>query len=354
MHLMKHILAAIPFALLISSCGGGKQETRKAVNPPDTIPVKVERIDSSVMSAAISASGVITTENETRLSFKIGGVIQQVHVEEGQRVRQGQLLASLNTTEIDAQVRQVQLSLEKAQRDNQRATNLYRDSVATLEQMQNSRTGVEIARQNVQQARFNQQYARIYAPQSGFVVRKLLNAGEVAGPGSPVLVMNELSGNSRWILRAGVSDREWSAIAVGNTAEITMDAYPGRIFRGVVSSKSLAADPASGSFRVEIQVNPDGVQPAAGMFGKAVITPSVSARGYSIPYESLLEANGSKGFVFVTDDRRTVRRVEVTIARMEGQRVYVSEGLAGHSLVVTSGSPYLAEGSVIKITGEHN
>jgi RND family efflux transporter MFP subunit len=277
-------------------------------------------------------------------------VVQQVLVEEGQQVRQGQLLASLNTTEIDAQVRQVQLSVEKAERDNQRASNLYKDSVATLEQLQNSRTGVDIARQNLQQARFNQQFAKIYAPRNGFVVRKLLNAGEVAGPGSPVLVINELSGNSRWILRAGVSDREWSAIATGNTAAITMDAYPGRTFRGVVSSKSLAADPASGSFRVEIRMDPEGVQPAAGMFGKAVITPSESRRGYSIPYESLLEANGKKGFVFVTNDGRTVRRVEVTIASLDGQRVFISEGLAGHAFVVTSGSPYLKEGSFIRIS----
>lgn len=347
---MKHFPVILVFAFLLTSCGGGKPEARITINPSDTIPVMAEPIDSVTMSASINASGMITTENEARLSFKTGGVVQQVLVEEGQQVRQGQLLASLNTTEIDAQVRQVQLSVEKAERDNQRASNLYKDSVATLEQLQNSRTGVDIARQNLQQARFNQQFAKIYAPRNGFVVRKLLNAGEVAGPGSPVLVINELSGNSRWILRAGVSDREWSAIAIGNTAAITMDAYPGRTFRGVVSSKSLAADPASGSFRVEIRMDPEGVQPAAGMFGKAVITPSESRRAYSIPYESLLEANGKKGFVFVTNDRRTVRRVEVTIASLDGQRVFISEGLAGHAFVVTSGSPYLKEGSFIRIS----
>lgn len=342
-------MVTILSASLLYACSGGKPEVRTVSNPADTIPVRVETVDSSSLSTPVSVSGMITTENEVRLSFKIGGVIQQVYVEEGQRVRQGQLLASLNTTEIDAQVRQVQLSLEKAQRDNQRATNLYRDSVATLEQMQNSRTGVDIARQNLQQARFNQQFARIYAPQSGFVVRKLLNAGEVAAPGSPVLLMNELSGNSRWILRAGVSDREWSVISTGNTAEVTMDAFPGRTFRGVVSSKSLAADPASGSFRVEIQVDPAGLQPAAGMFGKAAVSSSVTRKGYSIPYEALLEADGSNGYVFVSDDRRTVRRVKVSIASMDGQRVFISEGLEGHAFVVTSGSPYLSDGSLIRI-----
>ena len=73
-------------------------------------------------------------------------------VKEGDRVKKGQLLDTLKSTEIAAQVQQVNLALEKAQRDYQRASKLYKDSVATLEQLQNAKTGVDIARQNLQQA----------------------------------------------------------------------------------------------------------------------------------------------------------------------------------------------------------
>jgi hypothetical protein len=86
------------------------------------------------------------------------------------------------------------------------------------------------------------------------------------------------------------------------------------------------------------------------MFGNAIIKPSKINVGYSIPYEALLEANGNKGFVFVTNNRKTVQRVEVTIASIEQNRVIIANGLSGHAYVVISGSPYLTDGANITIT----
>ncbi|NJO25094.1 MAG: biotin/lipoyl-binding protein [Bacteroidia bacterium] len=114
-------------------------------------------------------------------------MIDNVFADEGQYIKKGQLLASLKSTEIASQVAQAQLAVDKAERDYQRALNLYKDSVATLEQLQNAKTGLEIVRQSLQQASFNQQYANIYAPSDGFVAKRLLNPGEIAAPGSPVL-----------------------------------------------------------------------------------------------------------------------------------------------------------------------
>jgi RND family efflux transporter MFP subunit len=206
---------------------------------------------------------------------------------------------------------------------------------------------VDIARQNLQQVSFNQQYSRIYAPSDGFIVRKLANEGELATSGTTVLFMNASSRSSKWILKAGLSDQEWASVQIGNKAVVTTDAYPGKKFTAIVSKKALAADAASGSFTVELQVNFAGDQPAVGLFGAAAITASGASIGFSIPYEALLEADGKKGFVFVTDDRKTVKRVAVTIASINNNAVYIADGLQGHAFVVTSGSPYLADNSII-------
>lgn len=345
---MKQIIYTSALALFLVACGTNATE-KKSTTTNNAIPVRIAPIQTDSSFNTIQATGLITTENEARLSFKIGGVIEQVYVEEGQQVKQGQLLASLNTTEIAAQVQQVQLSVEKAQRDYQRAFNLYRDSVVTLEQFQNSKTGWDIAKQNLQQAAFNLRYAKIYASANGFVVKRVLNAGEVASPGSPVVVVSETGKQSKWVLRAGVADVEWSALKEGDKASVTVDAYPGKQFNAVVSKKSLAADAASGSFQIELQIDFGGLQPAVGLFGKAIITPSVITNGFSIPYEALLEANGKKGFVFVTNDQKKVERVEVTIASIETNRVFIADGLKGYSYVVVSGSPYLTGGAAINV-----
>lgn len=331
------------------SCGEGPKEVKTEPATSDSIPVRIEPVLTAGDTSRIRISGLLHTEDELRLSFKIGGVVAGVSVEEGQRVRKGQLLATLNATEIDAQLQLASIQLEKALRDNQRAENLYRDSVATLEQVQNSRTAVEAARESVKQVGFNRKHATITAPVDGFVIKRLSNPGEMISPGMPVVVIGALGDGSRWVLKAGVSDREWSSIQPGDRASVFFDAWAGRSFPAVVTTKALAADPMNGTFPVELRVDFGTEKPATGMFGRAEVVPSVLRSGYSIPYESLLEADGDKGHVFVTDDRKTVRMVEVTIASLTQQRVYILSGLEGHPYVVTAGSPYLKDGSLIRV-----
>jgi RND family efflux transporter MFP subunit len=343
---MRTIIYTALTCILLQACHS-KAGEKKSDSSNDSIPVRLMAINNDSSLAPIRASGLVSTENEVKLSFKIGGVIENVFVKEGDKVKAGQLLATLKSTEIAAQVQQVQLALEKAQRDYQRADNLYKDSVATLEQLQNAKTGEDIARQNLQQVQFNQQYSKIYAPVDGFVTRKIGNAGELTSPGSPILLLNALSAKNKWILKTGLSDKEWAAVELGNKATITTDAFPGKIFNALISKKALAADPVSGSFPIELQVDFGGLQPAVGMFGTATIVPAHATIGFSIPYEALLEANGKKGFVFVTDDKKTVKKIAVTISDISNNTVYISEGLKGHSFVVTSGSPYLNDNSNI-------
>ncbi|MBI1779768.1 MAG: efflux RND transporter periplasmic adaptor subunit [Sphingobacteriales bacterium] len=345
---MRNIFYTIAAFVVLQACKSKATETKSIINT-DVIPVKLMAINSDTNLAAITASGIVSTENEAKLSFKIGGVIESVLVKEGDKVKAGQLLATLKSVEIAAQVQQVQLAVEKAQRDYQRASNLYKDSVATLEQLQNAKTGVDIAKQNLQQVLFNQQYSKIYSPVDGFVVKKNGNAGELASSGSPVIILNALSAKNKWILKAGLSDKEWASVEVGNKATIIVDAFPGKTFNAVVSKKALAADAVSGSFPVELQIDFGNEKPAVGMFGNVSIVPTHSSVGFSIPYEALLEASGKKGYVFVTDDKKTVRKVEVIISDISNNTAYIADGLQGYKYVVTSGSPYLNDNSTITV-----
>ena len=343
---MRIVFISLIAIVALEACNGNAREKRPVIHG-EAIAVKLLPINQDTASNVIEASGLLSTESEARLSFKISGIIEKIFVKEGDHVAQGQLLATLKSAEIEAQVQQVQLSVEKAQRDYQRANNLYQDSVATLEQLQNAKTGVDVARQNLRQVAFNQQYSRIYAPADGFIAKKIANEGELASSGSPILFLNAVSASSKWILKIGLSDKEWSAIEIGNKAMVKFDAFPSRRFNGVITKKSIAADAASGSFQVELKVEFGKELPAIGMFGTAEISPCHSSLGFSIPYEALVEANGKKGFVFVSDDKRTVTKCTVTISGISNNVVYLQDGLQGHAYIITSGSPYLNETSII-------
>jgi RND family efflux transporter MFP subunit len=346
---MKRILPFIVSIVLIAGCKTESSKKSSIPAPGEAIPVTLAPVQQGGIANSIEASGLLFTEDESKLSFKIGGVVESVFVSEGDFVKAGQLLATLKNTEIASQVSQVQLNVQKAERDYQRAYNLYLDSVATLEQLQNAKTGLDIARQGLSAAQFNQQYARIVAPTSGFVVKKLMSAGEIAGPGMPVLVLNHVSGSSHWVLKAGVSDAQWASINIGDKAQISFDAFPGKIFPAVVSNRSLAADQTNGSFSIDLRVSFDGEKPATGMFGKAKIITQNVTYASAIPYAALLEADGDNGFVFVTNDKKSVKRIPVKIGKMYHDRVEIISGLENIQHVVVGGSAYLNDKSTIVV-----
>ena len=331
------------------SCGAKKQAEKKDVLSVETIAVKTAPVVWNNAASIITATGQVTTATETRYAFKIGGVVNHVYVNEGASFKRGQLLANLQLTEIDAQLSQATLAYEKAKRDFTRTSNLYKDSVATLEQWQNAQTGVAISSNAVDAVAFNKKYANIYAEADGFVTSKLVNDKEVVAAGAPVLLVNETSGTNNWILQVGVTDKEWAAIKIGQAANVTIDAFPGNSFNAVVFRKAQTAAANGGAFRVELTLDVNGRRPAIGMFGSGSIRTAAENNLPSIPYEALIEADGTSGFVFVPDGGTKVKRLPVKVQRFDNQRVYIQAGLENNPEVIVSNSAFLNEQSTIRI-----
>ncbi|SIT34304.1 RND family efflux transporter, MFP subunit [Filimonas lacunae] len=350
---MKRIYLFYPFLTMSSivffSCGEKKEGT-KQTGESDIIPVKIAAISSLSLPDTINATGLVTTENTAQYSFKIGGVITKIYVEEGRFFHKGDLLATLNATEIGAGLSQSNLNAEKAQRDYNRAVSLYKDSVYTLEQLQNTKTALDIAERGKEAVAFNERYSRIYAAADGFVTQKVANEGEVVGAGSPVLLINEAAGNSNYLLKVGVTDREWAAINLGQKGTVILDGYPGQAFDAFVFRKSQASDRAAGAFQVELKITLHNTQPAVGMFGKAVIHTKKADNVVVIPYDALVEVDGDNAFVFTPAGSNSVKRRPVVLSGFDNHQAYVLSGISNTDTIVVSNSAFLNEQSIIKIT----
>lgn len=340
------VLWSLLMALL--ACKRGQQR-EQPISQQDTIPVKVISLLQQDVASDVVVSGYFTTNDETFLSFKNGGVISNIYVKEGDAIRKGQLLASINPTEIGSQVGQVQLAYQKAERDHNRAEKLYKDSVATLEQLQNAKTALEVARKQLDAAQFNQDYTQIRATQNGYVLKKLANNGQVVGPGMPVLQVNG-AGQANWMLKVGLSDRQWAFLKIGDQAIITTDALPQQTLQAKLGRKAKAIDPQSGTFEAELILTDGMVKGlASGLFGKARISPSSKQQAYSIPYDALLDGGEGEGYVFVTDDNQTAKKVKVQLGGIQKDKVSIVGGLEGVNSVIVSGSAYLTDGAKIKV-----
>ena len=339
---------SLTLTLLLTACGHGGEHT-DGLADREVIPVRVIELATRDTAQIVRATGTFTTDDETALAFKNGGVIQQIHVKEGEAFRKGQLLASLEPTEINTAVRQAQLGLEKAERDYNRARQLFQDSVATREQLENAQTAFEAAKQDAERATYNQGHTRIQAAFDGYVLQRPASAGQVVGPGTPVLVVSS-TGRNGWLLKVGVSDRQWAAIQVGDHAEVTTGATGSQRLQASVSRKSEGIDPQAGTFTVYLRLEETaGSAVASGMFGKADIRLSTQTGAWFIPYDALLDGDAGTGYVFVTDDGQTARRIPVQIGDIQKDHIVVTGGLENATSLIVSGSPYLRDGSQITV-----
>jgi membrane fusion protein, multidrug efflux system len=335
------LLASI--ALLVSACGAKPKPT----TPVAPISVRTAPVTFESLAEPVTGTGTVAAHDEFPLAFKIGGVVSRVLVREGDAVRAGQTLAELDLREIDAQVDRARSALAKAERDLARVKALYADSLAALAQLQDASTTVELARADVQATSVNRRYATVVAPSAGRVLRRSAEPGQTLAAGAPVVVIGGSTGGT--VLRVGLADRDLVRVRLGAPSTVRLDAFPGRTITGRVRQIAGAATPGTGTYAVEIALDdPAGL--ASGLIGTASI--EVTGRGAlpTIPVDALLEADGDRASVFVLpagSDR--VRRREVRVATIRGDRAALREGLDSVRTVVTSGAPYLSEGAVVRV-----
>jgi RND family efflux transporter MFP subunit len=349
---MKRIFFPLTFllvtvmAVVLTSCNGDSQAAQVT---DDAIAVKVQPVTTTRYAPVLKYSGTMASTAEARLSFKIGGIISKIYVKEGDHVVRGQLLATLDLTEINAQVQQASQGVEKVQRDVNRVKNLYNDTVATLEQVQNATTQLQVAEESLHIARFNQQYAQIRATESGIILKKLMNEGELASPGTPVFTFNGTAGND-WVIRFGVSDKDWAVLKKGDKASVEIDAYPNKPFTGIITEIAQGADVASGTYEIEVKVLPGGARFAAGLFSTVKLQPAAEQTVTLVPVEAIAEANDKTGYVYtVNADGKTVAKNKVIIAFLENNKAAIVSGLDSAVEVITEGLGYLTDKSVVKV-----
>jgi RND family efflux transporter MFP subunit len=325
-------------SILLMWVWGCKPTVREDTSTSKPVHVKAVSVEMAHYSIPVRATGMLTTTTQMKLSFKTGGIIQHIHVREGISVKRGEVLATLDLSEIRAQVQQAKIGLEKAERDLNRARNLYQDSVATLEQYQNARSAFELARAQKQIADFNLEHSRIKAPSEGKILKVLVEANEVIGPGYPAVLFG--STENDWVVRTALTDKDIVKLSLGDSARVTMDAFPGMEFRAEITELGNAADPVTGTYEAELLILQSLPQFRTGFISRAELFPSHVNQSLVVPVEALLDASDDRAYVFVYQQNKAIRR-HLVIGDIVGDRVVVRNGLDEGELVITEGAKYV-------------
>lgn len=331
-------------ALLLVGCS---RQNQAVSGEPAPLTVEVTNVTLTTDAVPVDVTGVLSRRLESTLSFKTGGVIATVSVRPGDHVTRGQTLATLRLDEIDAQVTQARTALEKARRDHARVEALHADRVATLENLQDSKSALDIAEATLRAAEFNRTHSVIVAPADGRILRRLAEPEELAGPGRQILSFAAEEGG--WIAKAGVTERDVLRLHLGDRAELK--APDGLSLAATIAQIAEGSDPATRT--VEVELNLVGNVPAglrSGFIVDTRIQPQPVPVRAALPLSAVVEGRGHAAYIFVVAaDGRSVHRQEVEIEAIHDNLAYLRSPLPAGTRIVTAGAEFLSDGRAITL-----
>ncbi|WP_334120002.1 efflux RND transporter periplasmic adaptor subunit [Limnobacter sp.] len=346
---MKYLTLLSTLSMLtLAACGPATPEEAPAT---EYRLVKIETVQTGPAAGLIEVPGIGAFRDETRLSFKVGGVVETITVREGETVDKGQRLAWLNKQDVNAAVSLASAGFDKAQRDLSRGRALREQEVISKVQLDNLETAAQAARAQLSQAQFSSQTAEIKAQSKGVVLKRFSQAGEVVSPGQPILLLGSKA--SGFVMKASLADKQAVHVQLGNKAEVQFDALPGVKWPGKVIELSQAADPATGTYGVLVAIDAnahEGLNLLSGMQGRARIEPvNFSGTRSYLPIEAVVEGDNKAAWIYTVQANNTVNRQNVQIAFIAGNQLALSDALPEGTRVVSTGAAYLQDGETVKV-----
>ncbi len=361
------VMAVIVYGLLSRSKDEHKLEQ---VTKASAIPsVSVVHPAVTGVSAEIALPGNTQAFIETPIYARTSGYLKQWFVDIGQHVTKGELMATIETPELDEQLQVSQANLKSAQADlalanttSDRYQNLLKsDSVSKQETdvavsgAAAKRAAVEAAEANVRRLQQLQSFEKVYAPFSGVVTERNTDIGALIDSGSPTA-----SNTAKELYRVAAIDKLRVYVAVpetyapairdGDTVALTLDEYPGQQFTGKITRNSSAIDQASRTLNVEVDVdNADGkLLPGAYVFAHFKIPEQV--RFLSLPANTLIFR--AQGLQVGIVRNGHVHLQSVTIGKDNGSSLEIATGVTASDEVILDPSDSLAEGQPVRVAGQ--
>jgi membrane fusion protein (multidrug efflux system) len=306
------------------------------------VPVETAVVERGSIAREVELSGVVEPIRSVGVTSQLSTTIESIHAEEGDRVREGSILARLDAGEIAPLLESAEAALEVARAAFERAEQLKDRQIITLAEYERDRAALAAAQAQARQLRTRAGYATVRSPVAGVVVEKNVEAGDVVAPQEQLFRVAEVS---TLVVRVGVSELDVGELSQGDGVEVTLDAEPGRPLQGRIRRIFPAADPATRLVPVEVALA--GGSPARPGFlarvrlrlGERVDVPIVPA--------GAVLSDGSSEAAFIVVDSRAIRR-EVETGFVSEGRIEIVRGLEPGETVVVQGNHALRDGAQVR------
>lgn len=328
--------------------GNGEAEAKEADKDkgPEAVPVEVVAVARRPIAASYAGTAPLEARAESQVVAKTSGVALTVLVEEGQRVRAGQVLVRLDPDRARLQAAQSAAQLRKLEANYNRSMQLSKQQLISANDLDQLKYDLENARAVNRLANLELSYANVVAPISGVIASRSIKTGNFVQINTPIF---RIVDTSRLEATLNVPERELATLKAGQPVAMQVDALPGQRFAGSVDRVAPVVDSGSGTFRVIAAFDSKGVlQP--GMFGRIKIDYDQRADAIVIPRAALLEGEGDPAVFTVRAGK--AQRVPVKLGYVDGAWAELVSGLKLGEPVVTAGKVALRDGSAVQVLGQ--
>lgn len=361
---MKKYLTILIASTIIIGCG--KKEDKQAVADNSTaISVTVKKAGGNSNNPFITASGKVQASNSAELSTRMMGYVTKTYVNVGDKVGKGQLLISINNSDLQAKKAQVEANIIKAEagfknaeKDYNRFKNLFAQNSTSQKEMDDMTANYNMAKASlnaVKQMRneVNAQfaYANIRAPFSGVVTNKFIKKGDMANPGMPLI---SIEGKGGFEVMAMVPESEISKIKKGTLVDVLVKSL-NKTIKGKVSEVSTSAKNTGGQYLVKVSLDKTDANILSGMFATVQfpIEKSQTSTGMVlIPTEAVVERGQLQGVYTVSKSNTALLRW-LRLGRTFGNNIEVLSGLSADEKYIVSAEGKLYNGAKISPSPAH-
>lgn len=346
------VVTLVAAIYILASCTQDEQKHQDTKDTPVAVTVSTARKQSA---HTVSSSGEIASTETAVISTRMMGFITGIHVKPGDRVQKGQLLVTISSEDLlakraqaHAMVSEAEAALRDAQKDYERYTELYKQQSASQKELENItlqyealKAKTEVARQTLREVNAMLDYTNLKAPFTGVVTQKKLDAGSMASPGAPILVIEQ---TGSFCVNTTVTDADINLVNPGVQAQIVVESVD-RTLTGKVSEVSPSSQMNGGRYNVKIEIpDRDKTGLRSGMYTKVSIDVSGKSNDHIVvPVAAIVERDQLNGIYTISESKTALLRW-VKLGKKSGDHVEVLSGLGSDEQFIVNAEGKLYNG----------
>ncbi|MDR1345568.1 MAG: efflux RND transporter periplasmic adaptor subunit [Bacteroidales bacterium] len=334
--------SALTLLLCVFSACSEKQGTQ---TQEKTIPVKVMEVAAEQTAGSKNYVGTVEESATVSLAFSLMGTVEEVFVQEGQRVRKGQLLATLNAATSENSYQASLAKLRQAQDAYDRLTKVHSNGSLPDIKFVEVETGLQQAKSMAAIAKKNLDDCKLYAPRDGVIAERSVEAG---GSIIPSQAAFKLVSVDKLFVKIPVPENEIGGIAEGQVAQVTIAALDNAAFSGKVEMKGVSASATSHTYEAKIGISNPQLQIMPGMVCKVTLAGNSNTEVIVVPNRAVQISAAGRRYVWLAEGGVAKRRF-VKTGNLTDNGIAIAEGLSAGDRLIIEGFQKVSEGMKISI-----